>query len=79
MKSCVTVTIYSNSKEKIADCKNKLKSKLDEAYVKKRIEDYKEVVKSLTVNEVGLKKFQLHPPSPTQTLASHLNFKLMKI
>ena len=53
--SSLDVLIYSDSKANIERCKKELEAKLEESYVKKKIDEYKEIVKTLTPNEVSYK------------------------
>ena len=50
--SCIIVTIHSDSKTNIDKCKKKLDETLEHNYVKLKIESYKEIVKSLSSDEV---------------------------
>jgi hypothetical protein len=51
-ESSLEVHIYSDSKSNIEKCKKELEAKLEESYIKKKIEDYKELIKTLKADEV---------------------------
>lgn len=52
MTSFMDVIIYSDSKTNIDNCKKELDAKLEKIYTKRKIEDWKELIKSLTKEEV---------------------------
>lgn len=52
MTSSMDVIIYSDSKTNIDNCKKELDAKLEKIYTKRKIEDWKELIKSLTKEEV---------------------------
>jgi hypothetical protein len=51
-ESSLEVHIYSDCKSNIEKCKKELEAKLEESYVKKKIEDYKELIKNIDADEV---------------------------
>ncbi|XP_060577859.1 protein mono-ADP-ribosyltransferase PARP14-like [Ruditapes philippinarum] len=51
-ESSLEVHIYSDCKSNIEKCKKELEAKLEESYVKKKIEDYKELIKNIDADEM---------------------------
>lgn len=50
--SSMTLLIYSDGTENIKKCKTEIEAKLEKMYSKKKVDDYTELVKKLTQEEV---------------------------
>ena len=50
------VSIYSDEADDIKRCKRLLTDEIDEMYIERKLENYKETVKSLTWKQVSLYK-----------------------
>ncbi|XP_053407686.1 protein mono-ADP-ribosyltransferase PARP14-like [Mercenaria mercenaria] len=93
--SSMEIQIYSDSKTNIEKCKKELDAKLEKLYTKKKIENYKEIVKSLKQEEmqeldvIALANINIDPQSgvitiegPTKQVSDvthELQMKLLKL